>query len=492
MVVTRAAASGRKQSPAIRQAMERFRIWADKPQVFARECLGVTPDPWQDEVLEAFPTNPLQALKASKGPGKTAVLTWLAWNFLLTRPHPKIAATSITADTLFDTLWSEMALWRSTSPLLQEMFEWTRTRIFAREAPETWFMSARPWSKSADAESQAHTLAGLHADYIMFLLDEAGGIPKGVMVAAEAAMSSCVEGHIVIAGNPTHLEGPLYEACTKDRKRWWIREITSDPDSPMRSPRVSSEWARSQIEKYGRDSPWVRVNVFGEFPSASINTLIGPDDVMAAMKRFHREWDYRDFARVLGVDVAREGDDMSVIFPRQGIQAFPPIEKRNIDGIQGAGLCARHWDDWGADACFIDNTGGWAGSWIDQLRAIGKDPVPVGFAGEALDKRYFNKRAEMYFDAVAWIKEGGALPEIPELLAALTRTTYSFRGDKFILEPKDDVKLKLGYSPDHADAFALTFAFPVTPKKRTAFSADRQSTAPRHHKTSYDPFAEVR
>jgi putative ABC transport system substrate-binding protein len=55
-------------------------------------------------------------------------------------------------------------------------------------------------------------------------------------------------------------------------------EITADPDDPRRSARVSAEWAREQIEKYGRDNPWVLVNVFGSFPPHSLDTLIGPDE----------------------------------------------------------------------------------------------------------------------------------------------------------------------------------------------------------------------
>jgi hypothetical protein len=67
----------------------------------------------------------------------------------------------------------------------------------------------------------------------------------------------------------------------------------------------------------------------------------------------------------------------------------------------------------------------------------------------------------MYFEFVEWIKRGGALPDCPELSAALTQTTYTFKGDRLILEPKDDIKAKLGYSPDEADAAALCFAHPV-------------------------------
>ncbi len=442
-------------------------FWQDDPAAFVREMFAVEPDKWQEEVLAAFPKAPRLAMKACKGPGKTAVEAWLAWNFLLTRIEPKVAAVSVTAENLADNLWSEMAKWQQRSPILKERFEWTKTRISCRDSPETWWMSARSWSKTADRAQQGATLAGLHADHVLFILDESGGIPDSVMASAEAALSSCVEGHIVQAGNPTHLEGPLWRACTTERALWHVTEITADPDDPKRSTRVKPEWAREQIQKYGADNPWVLVNVFGKFPPGSLNTLIGPDECREATKRSYRAEDVAAFARVLGVDVARFGDDASVIFPRQGMVAHPPLKYRNIDGTQGAGVVARKWLDWSADAVFIDDTGGWGASWIDNLRRIGHQPVGVGFASRPNDPRYDNKRTEMYFEAIEWIKQGGALPSIdtpgsPELIAALSQTTYGFRGDRLLLEPKEQVKARLGYSPDDADAFALTFAQPAT------------------------------
>lgn len=461
--------------------------WWDRPDIFVREVFGVTPDPWQDKVLQKFPTNQRQAMKAAKGCGKTGILSWLAWNFLCTRPQPKMAAVSISGENLSDNLWAEMAKWRQKSPLLMNKFEWTKTRIFCREAPETWFMSARTWPKTGNATDQANTLAGLHADYIMFLLDESGGIPDGVMATAEGALSSCIEGHIVQAGNPTHLEGPLYRACTSEARLWDVTEITGDPDDPMRSPRISIQWARDQIEKYGANSAWVLVNVFGRFPPASINSLIGPDDVAAAVKRFYREEQYNFAAKVLGVDVADMGDDQSVIFPRQGLVAFNPQVYRNITGLVGAGALARKWTDWDADAAFIDNTGGWSKDWQLALTQLGKTAIPVGFAEGAHDNKYFNRRAEMYFLLCKWVKDEGSIPDIPELKAALTATTYTFRGDKMLLEPKDSIKEKLGYSPDHADALALTFAEPVTAKPRNFATGRRQNVA----QMEYDPLASL-
>jgi hypothetical protein len=438
-------------------------IYRDRPSIMVKNLFGIEPEPWQREALDIFPTSPRIAMKASKGVGKTALESWLIWNFLLTRPHPKIACTAIDAKNLSDNLWTELALWRSKSPLLTNMFEWTKTRIFHKEYPETWWCSARTWSKSADKNAQSNTLAGLHADYIMFVLDESGGMPEAIMASAEAALSSCKEGHIVQAGNPTHLEGPLYSACTKERRLWKIVEINADPDSPTRASRVSIDWAREQIEKYGRNNPWVLVNVFGQFPPASLNALIGPDEVEAAMKRYYRAHEIGNASKVLGVDVARFGDDASVICRRQGIQVFPFHRYRNIDSTQGAGAVSRIWQDFGAHACFIDDTGGFGSGWIDRLISLGRGPIGVHFAGKPHNpSRFVNKRAEMYFDAVEWIRRGGALPDDShELLAALTQTTYSFQGDKILLEPKDDIKVKLGYSPDECDAFVLSFAEPV-------------------------------
>ena len=68
---------------------------------------------------------------------------------------------------------------------------------------------------------------------------------------------------------------------------------------------------------------------------------------------------------------------------------------------------ARKWADWEADAVFVDDTGGWGASWIDGLRRLGRQPIGIGFAQAARDPRYFNKRAEMYFEAVRWIRSGG-------------------------------------------------------------------------------------
>src|SRR5205814_1739641 len=95
---TSSPAHSTRKRPAAMLPEDKLILWRQKPQAFVRELFGVTPDAWQDEALEAFPHSPRLAMKACKGPGKTAVLAWIAWNFLVTRLHPMIGATSSSGD----------------------------------------------------------------------------------------------------------------------------------------------------------------------------------------------------------------------------------------------------------------------------------------------------------------------------------------------------------------------------------------------------------
>lgn len=444
-------------------AASKLRAWREDPVLFVREVFNVEPDAWQADILRAFPTNQRMAMKACKGPGKTCVIAWLVWNFLATRPHPKVACTSISGDNLADGLWSELAKWMKRSAFLDAEFEWTKTRVYQKKNPETWWASARQWAKGADAAQQADTLAGLHADYLLFVLDESGGIPDAVMAAAEGGLSTGIECKLLQAGNPTHVEGPLWRACTSERHLWHVVEITGDPTDPKRSPRISVQWANEQIEKYGRDNPWVLVNVFGKFPPASLNSLLGPDECTAAMGKHLAPHVYEKAPRILGVDVARFGDDRTVIVPRQGLVMFQPIIMRNARTTEIAARIAVASDRWKPDAIFVDGSGGYGGGVVDSCLEAGIICTEVQFGGKPNDERYFNKRAEMWFEMADWAKRGAAMPNIPELVRELTAPTYTFSSGKLRLEEKDQIKKRLGFSPDIADGTALTFAQPVVP-----------------------------
>lgn len=472
------------ESEAIEKEIAKWR----KDAVYgAHKLFGFEPDPAQLEFLHAFnPGRELRriALKACVGPGKTAVLAVACWLFLATRPFPKIAATSISWDNLQDNLWPEMAKWQQRSPYLQRKFEWTKTKIFAKEHPERWWMSARAWSKTADKEKLGLTLAGLHEDYTMAVVDESGDVPGAVVDRGESSLSTKGGEHWLLqAGNPTSLEGPLYRACTLDRHLWHVIEITGDPDDPNRSPRISMQWAKEQIAKYGRDNPFVMVTVLGKFPPSSVNSLLGPDEVHAAMSRYYEQSVYHLQPKVIGIDVGRFGGARSVIFPRQGQQAFNPVvlrpnrSERDWTGAFAARIVQAH-NKWQPDGIFIDASGGWAGGVVDTCRRGAVDMTEVYVGSTGVDKRYKNRRAEMMFKAAEWVKGGGALPNMPELVREATATTYSFVNGVFQVEDKDQVKDKLnGESPDLWDAFCLTHVQEVAPKLGPTGFPTRQARA---------------
>jgi hypothetical protein len=462
---------------------EQYRYWRANPIQWVRDRFQIEPDEWQKDALHGYATSNRLAMKACKGPGKTAVLAWIVLHFLDTRPHPKVAATSVTGDNLDTNLWPEIAKWLGKSPQLSELFKWTATKVVHRQWPATWFAVARTWPKSGSAEEQSNALAGIHADYVMFVLDESGGIPQSVMVTAEAVLASGIESKVVQAGNPTHTSGPLYRACTVDRALWYVVTITGDPDDPKRSPRISLTWAREQIASYGRDNPWVMVNVLGEFPPTSINALLGVEDVNRAMARHLRLDEFQHMQRRIGVDVARFGDDRTVLFPRQGLASFRPVTMRGAATNEIAARLMVANEKWHPEINLIDDTGHWGHGVIDNCRAAGMAVVGVQYHGKAIDKRYKNRRAEMWLKGAKAIEAGAALPNLPDMVAELTEPTYTFINGVFVLEEKDQIKARLGKSPDLADAYMLTYALPDMPGELVQALQGRQQTA-----HDFDPY----
>lgn len=478
----------------LERARARIQAWRQDPVKFAVDNFGIQPDDWQVDAMLALggDYNPKRRLcmKACTGPGKSATLAWMGWHrlacFASKGEHPKGAALSITRDNLGDNLWAELSKWQQRSEFLKSAFTWTKTIIYANDHPETWFLSARSFSKDADAESVGRALSGLHSQFPFVLLDETGDMPTSVgRAAAQIFTGSPKDAAIIQAGNPTSTSGLLYESCTKAAESWDIITITADPKDPKRTPRVSTEHAQEMIDTYGRDNPWVMATILGLFPPTGFNSLFGPDEVDAAMKRTYTVEQFGTAPVVLGGDVARQGDDSSVIVKRQGLVAFPFRSMRIPDTMLVAQQFIMEKDKHEADAVFVDETGGYGAGVIDAMRQLGHDVIGVQFGGKPNDYRYFNKRSEMYFELSKWVKSGGALPDDRELKEELCATQFVYQGDKFRIIEKEMIKDAIGRSPDKADSLALTFAMPVS-KKRHSFGAHTRSL------DAYNPYESLR
>lgn len=481
----------------MRPEAARFAQWRHEPWTFVREVFGAEPDIWQNIFLHALVGLNLDgskmavrylrfALQACKGPGKSTVLAWAMWWFMLTREMPKIVATSISADNLRDNLWAELSKWQKQSRLLSSLFVWTQDRVYEPQNPETWFMSARSWAKSASPQQQADTLAGIHADHVLFVLDESGGIPPGVLATADAGLANVDEaagreGLVLQAGNPTDVTGALYQAAGVQRALWHVQEISGDPDDPNRAPRVSLEWARALIAEYGRNHPWVLVNVLGRFAPGASDSLISLHDVTAAKDRRLTADRYHDSPLILGVDVARFGDDETVMCLRQGVLVHPLWVYRRIDTMKTAGLVARIINERNPDAVFIDQTGLGAGV-VDRLREQNFAVQGIDSAGEPLDRACLNKRAEMWLLMSKWVTGEVSLPDDPQLISQMPAPKFKYTSSGLLqLESKADMVKRGVSSPDRADALGFTFAMPVA-HRGLRLNPERTSTA----KMAYD------
>lgn len=225
-----------------------------------------------------------------------------------------------------------------------------------------------------------------------------------------------------------------------------------------------------------------------DFSAAADNALITIDAVSRAAARKVIEADLRGMPRVLGVDVARFGDDRSVIVKRQGFAMLAPQVIRDADNMTLAGLVAQEATAWGASAIFID--AGRGEGVIDRLRQLGYAVTEVNFGGRPSSARYVNKRAEMWDDMRQWIHDGGAIPNDPELKTDLCVPTYSFdQANRFKLETKDEIKARGQRSPDLADALALTFAHPVAMTEVYLPGEAGKRQAPIAAGADYNPYA---
>lgn len=486
----------------LERAKSRIRVWRADPVQFVRENFKVEPDEWQKDALMAVGGAPRAqrrlAMKACTGPGKSAGLSWIGWHrlacFASQGEHPKGAALSITADNLKDNLWAELAKWQGRSEFLTAAFTWTKERIFANDHAETWFLSARSFKQDADAEAIGRALSGLHSKFPFVLLDETGDMPVAVLKAAEQIFTgNPSDALIAAAGNPTSTSGLLYHVAVLLRNEWTVITITADPDDPKRTPRVSVDLARKAIEKYGRENPWVMATILGQFPPGGFDSLLTINEVEAAMARRLRPEAYGWAQKRLGVDVARFGDDRTIIFPRQGLYTSRPVEMRNADSVQVAARVALALSRWNAEMVLVDGTGGWGAGVVDVLRQAGHGPIEVVASGNAQEDQFHNARAEMWWRMAEWVKAGGALPNIPELVRELTEPQYTYKSGKFLMEEKDHIKDRLGFSPDLADALAQTFYLPDMPA-RIVLPDGRELDFPvdgpaKRHASDYDPLA---
>jgi len=420
------------------------------PDLFVEDLLGVTPQDWQREVMSAVAKGQRRcSIRSGHGVGKSSCASWLMIWFLLTRYPVKIVVTAPTASQLFDALFAECKRWIKELPTpIKSLLEMKSDRIELGSSPTEAFISART-SRSESPES----LAGVHADHVLLVVDEASGVPESVFEAAYGSMSG-KDATTILLGNPTRSSGYFYETHTRLRDSWWTKQV-----SCLDSPLVSPDFIAEMELKYGADSNAMRVRVLGEFPLAEDDTLISLHAVEQASKRKVEQPEGTPV--VWGLDVARYGDDASVLCIRQGrhLIELHSWKKLSLMELAGRVLDLLHSSDEPPEEILVDSIGLGAGV-LDRLRELDISARGVNVSeSPAMADRYANLRAELWDLTKQWFAEEVQIPNDDSLIADLTAPRYSFNSSgKMIVESKAETKKRLGRSTDFADSLVLTFA----------------------------------
>lgn len=443
--------------------LEQVRRWRTDIISFAKNALFLVPTLQQEEVLLAVQKPGSKVtVRAGHGVGKTTSEAVCAiWHVLLFT-NSKTAATAPSANQLRDVLMAEIGrILQNCHPWIKAQLTISNMRLEVVGKESSQFLTAR----TARPE-QPDALQGLHAENMMFIVDEAFGVADSVFEVARGALST--EGaRVILCGNPTATSGYAYNTHNRNKELWTCIVLNAEL-SPLVSKASIEEWEK----EYGKDSDEYRVRVQGEFPRASICQLIPRALAEESTLRKIAVGQYIFAPTVLGVDVAWEGDDRSVIFLRQGLMSQKLWEGRNVDSITLGNLVRQYWDEYHCEGVFIDV--GWGTGVIDYLRSLGRNPIAVNFGSSSSSMEYANKRTEMWCELRKWLDSGGVLPREESLLDDLTGPNYSFLGSgKKMLEPKKMMKKRGLKSPDLGDALALTFAAPVV--KRSEIEAYRDN-----------------
>ncbi|MEM8615318.1 MAG: terminase [Pseudomonadota bacterium] len=438
------------------------------------------PHEWQEDLLCDIrdglltPDEAIQIATASgHGIGKSACVAMIVCWAMSTMPHCRGVVTAGTENQLRTKTQPEIAKWFRMM-INAHWFDVTATKVSSVEHPTSWRIDFIPWS-----ENNPESFAGLHnmGRRILVIVDEASQVADIIWETLRGALTDeHTEIIFLVFGNPTRNTGEFRMCFGRNRKRWVTRQIDSR-DVPGTNKALIAQW----IEDYGEDSDFVRVRVRGVFPRAGDMQLIASDVVEDARARSCEPLENEPI--VLGVDVARGGDDQSVVAIRQGRDsASRPWRRYNMrDTMALASEVAQLAHLYRADAIFVDATGIGAGVYdrLAQLSLPAHCQVYEINFGQRADAQWLtdgiraaNKRAEMWWNMAEWLKRG-AIPDEQQVEDDLIGVEYGYNRDSAVqLEKKEDMKKRGLSSPDNGDALALTFAYQVAPKQAEADAHD--------------------
>lgn len=407
------------------------------------------------------------AVSSCTGSGKTATLAMLTLLLLRILPDCRILITSPSFNQLNRVFASEVKKWYRRMPKqFQDFFEITREKITMINSEKYEQFASLV---TASVENKEALQGGHAANYIIFV-DEASGISEEAFDILLATLSTGEGGRLIQVSNPVRSSGRFYQIFQTEDNQW--TKLYFDAHD---SPNVNQEWIEEMRLTYGEDSDLYRMRVLGQFPRVGVSQYISADMVLECINNKANPTSYAHFPKIMGVDIARFGDDSTVFVIRQGGKLIDFRLYKGLDSMEVAIRVAEFNALHNCAAIYIDSIGVGAGT-FDRCKQLNLPVYEVIVSNKSTQPQiYCNLRAQLWGEMKQWLMNGADIPDLARnkdtnLMSQLTSMEY-FYNNKMQLQllSKRDLKRAGHESPDIADALSFTFAgsiFDQRPKSR--------------------------
>jgi hypothetical protein len=432
---------------------------------------------YQREVIAALPVKHRVSVRGPHGLGKTTTSSLVVLWFALTREAAgtdwKCVTTAGGWRQLEHYLWPEIRKWahrlRWEKMARRPLDE--RTELLALK------LRLRHGEAFAAASDKPELIEGAHADSVLYIFDESKAIIPQTFDAAEGAFSGAAEGSHLEAfalamSTPGEPSGRFYQihARAPGLQDWWPRHVTLE--EAIGAGRVSREWAQQRAEQWGTQSAVYVNRVLGEFHSSDEDAVVPLGWIEQANDRW-RAWDelgrpdQDDLPHVIGVDVARSGLDKTVMAIRHGNVVTELRESPREDTMETTGRVMGLLAADPLASSVVDVIGIGAGV-VDRLREQEARVEPFTASGKTGRRDISGEFGYADIRSGAWwgLREqldpsrGSklALPPDDGLTGDLTAPHWRVQsGGKIRVEPKDDIRSRIGRSTDKADSVVQAF-----------------------------------
>lgn len=465
---------------------ERERYRSD-PVAFVREVLKAEPTPYQRDILRSLAKKRRVCVRGPHGMGKTGIAAMCILWFIAVNDECKIPTTASAWRQLTDFLWPEIHKWALRA-------EWWRVGVQMRSERELLKqrleLGANRFAFALASVDEAK-IEGAHSEAILYLFDEAKTIPPAIWDAAEGALSAG-QAYALALSTPGDSSGRFYDIQTRKPgyEDWHVVHVTLE--QAIAAGRINADWAEQRAKAWGPESTMYRRRVLGEFAEDSADTVIPLSLIEAANRRWLTlEKLYAEIAAEqgkevaeqvvwgplseLGVDPARFGHDETGYAFRYGKHIRKVFRTAREETMHTTGRAVGFVDTTAADVR-VDVNGLGAGV-FDRLREVIKErkaeghepswtttPINVSTGTKMRDKTgqlQFHRLRDWLWWNLREILESGeaALPPDEQLTADLVMPKWQINSSgKILVESKDDMRTRLGRSPDTGEAVMLAFA----------------------------------